>query len=86
VNAVEELRECLCPWCIADGTAAARFEASFTDIYDVPDGVGADVIEIIMTRTPGFSGWQQEHWMFHCEAPGAEGPPRCARGAAARAR
>ena len=18
------------------------------------------------TRTPGFSGWQQEHWLYHC--------------------
>ena len=30
----------LCPWCIADGTAAERFEAEFTDVgVDVPDGV-----------------------------------------------
>ncbi len=67
VYAVEELDECLCPWCIADGTAAARFGADFTDVIDVPDGVGADVVETITTRTPGFTGWQQEHWMFHCE-------------------
>jgi len=67
VYAVEELDECLCPWCIADGTAAARFDADFTDVLDVPEGVGADVVETITTRTPGFTGWQQEHWMFHCE-------------------
>ncbi len=26
----------------------------------------ADVVETITMRTPGFSGWQQERWMFHC--------------------
>jgi uncharacterized protein CbrC (UPF0167 family) len=23
-------------------------------------------MEIIAERTPGFSGWQQEHWLYHC--------------------
>ena len=32
----------------------------------MPDGVPAEVIETIATRTPGFSGWQQEHWLYHC--------------------
>lgn len=31
VYAEEALDEALCPWCIADGTAAARFGASFVD-------------------------------------------------------
>lgn len=66
VYAVEELDESLCPWCIADGSAAERFGADYTDLLNLPEGVPAEVIEQVTTRTPGFSGWQQEHWMFHC--------------------
>ena len=31
VYAEEELNEALCPWCIADGSAAGRFQANFVD-------------------------------------------------------
>ena len=66
VYAVDELQESLCPWCIADGSAGARFEAMFTDDIAVPEDVPAEVVGIVTTRTPGFSGWQQEHWLYHC--------------------
>jgi len=67
VYAAEELDEALCPWCIADGTAAAKFDAEFTDTgWGVPDDVPREVTEQIARRTPGFSGWQQEHWLYHC--------------------
>ncbi len=63
----EELADGLCPWCIADGTAAARFGAHFTDVgWGVPGDVPQPVIEEIATRTPGFMGWQSEHWLYHC--------------------
>jgi uncharacterized protein CbrC (UPF0167 family) len=65
VYATDEI-EPLCPWCIADGSAAARFDASFTDVAELPDDVPAEAIVRVMRRTPGFSGWQQEHWLFHC--------------------
>ena len=64
VYAVDDV-EALCPWCIADGSAAARFEATFTDAF-APDGVDPSVVDEICLRTPGFSGWQQEEWLFHC--------------------
>lgn len=66
VFAVEELIDSLCPWCIADGSAATRFDATFTDDMPVPDGVPVEVIETVTKRTPGFAGWQQEHWLYHC--------------------
>lgn len=66
VFAVEDLQDSLCPWCIADGSAARRFNASFTDDHPLPEGVPAEVVETVTTRTPGFSGWQQEHWLYHC--------------------
>ncbi len=71
VYADAALDDALCPWCIADGSAAARFGAEFVD----PEGVGdhgawepvppAVVVEVSQ-RTPGFSGWQQERWWTHC--------------------
>jgi uncharacterized protein CbrC (UPF0167 family) len=66
VYAVEEVEE-LCPWCIADGSAAEKFEAEFTDVgWGVPDDVPMDVLDEVSLRTPGFTGWQQEHWLYHC--------------------
>jgi uncharacterized protein len=67
VYAVEELDRCLCPWCIADGSAAEEFAAEFTDVgWGVPPEVPGAVLQEVSTRTPGFSGWQQEHWLYHC--------------------
>ncbi|WP_330305041.1 MULTISPECIES: CbrC family protein [unclassified Streptomyces] len=64
VYAVAGLSHALCPWCLADGSAAARYEAQFTEV----DGrVPADVVRTVEQRTPGFGGWQQERWLTHCE-------------------
>ena len=62
----------LCLRCIADGTAARSLalgdlHAEFTDVgWGVPDDVPDSVLEIVSQRTPGFRGWQQEHWLYHC--------------------
>ncbi len=71
VFAVEEYDNCICPWCIADGSAHERLDASFTDEVGVGGGGSWDVVpkrvvEEIAHRTPGFSGWQQEQWWTHC--------------------
>jgi uncharacterized protein CbrC (UPF0167 family) len=67
VYAVEDLDEALCPWCIADGSAAKRFDAEFTHVAaEQPDDVPDHVFEQIARRTPGFTGWQEEHWLYHC--------------------
>jgi uncharacterized protein CbrC (UPF0167 family) len=63
VFAAEELQGRLCPWCIADGSAAERFEAQFTDVLD---DVPMDRLLEITSRTPGFAAWQQERWLVHC--------------------
>lgn len=67
--AVDDLRDALCPWCVADGSAAARFDASFTDLgdTDLPADLPDHVVDEIVHRTPGFSAWQQERWLFHCD-------------------
>ncbi|MGQ0467864.1 MAG: CbrC family protein [Sporichthyaceae bacterium] len=65
VYAVEEI-ETLCPWCIADGSAASHLDATFTDDSAVPSGVSPEAVATVTRRTPGFSGWQQERWLYHC--------------------
>ncbi len=56
------------PWCIADGSAAARYEASFSDDYPLLDaGVAADIVTEVCERTPGYTSWQQERWLVCCE-------------------
>jgi uncharacterized protein CbrC (UPF0167 family) len=57
--------ELICPWCIADGSAHERYDAEFTDSEGLED-VPRDVVDEVTQRTPGFSGWQQEHWLSHC--------------------
>ena len=78
----DELDDQICPWCIADGSAAAKFDASFCEDTarlrqaGVPDAV----IEEVERRTPGFESWQGAAWLaccgdaceFHGDAPAAE--------------
>jgi uncharacterized protein CbrC (UPF0167 family) len=67
VYATTELDEKLCPWCIADGSAAAKLGASFSDPAPLQQaGVAQDVIDEVSLRTPGYSCWQQEEWLTHC--------------------
>jgi uncharacterized protein CbrC (UPF0167 family) len=71
VYAIGEYDKSICPWCIADGSAHQKFDASFTDEsgiggYGTWDPVPGAVVEEVAYRTPGFSGWQQEQWWSHC--------------------
>ena len=61
-----ELEDALCPWCIADGSAAKKFEANFTDPTCFPDDIPPATIAEIAYRTPGFSAWQSEKWLTCC--------------------
>jgi uncharacterized protein CbrC (UPF0167 family) len=70
VYAAEELEQALCPWCIADGSAAKLFDAVFVDPAGIGDGqvaVAERVVEEVSSRTPGFCGWQQERWLGCCD-------------------
>ena len=74
VYAEEELDRAFCPWCIADGSAAERFGAEFTDPAGVASGlwvpVPDEVVDEVCHRTPGFEGWQTERWWTHCRDAG----------------
>ncbi|MGH4031258.1 CbrC family protein [Actinomycetota bacterium Odt1-20B] len=61
----QEVDKSFCPWCIADGSAAERFEGEFSDAYGL-DGVSDETVHEVTRRTPGFSAWQDPHWLVHC--------------------
>ncbi|MFC9295801.1 CbrC family protein [Streptomyces sp. NPDC057011] len=65
VYAVEEPAGRICPWCIADGNAAARYEAHFSG-GAAGDDAPMEVLRAIAECTPGFTGWQDEQWLLHC--------------------
>ena len=67
VHAEDTLENKICPWCIADGSAAEKFEAVFTD----EEGIGADELgvetqEKLARRTPGFDGRKRGRWLACC--------------------
>jgi uncharacterized protein CbrC (UPF0167 family) len=71
VYAIEDYDDCICPWCIADGSAHEKLKASFHDEAGVGGGgewdeVGESVVDEVAHRTPGFTAWQQEQWWTHC--------------------
>jgi uncharacterized protein len=69
----------ICPWCIADGSAAQKWGASFiepTYLSAVALGqMSADALFELEFRTPSFLCVQQEHWLdHHGEASAYLGP------------
>lgn len=69
--AEKDLDESLCPWCIADGSAAAKFDATFVDATAFAADAPAAVVQEIAELTPGFNAWQQEQWPSCCGEPAA---------------
>jgi uncharacterized protein len=66
VYAEEPLDDALCPWCIADGSAAARFGASFVDDAAFDGALPAATLDELLQRTPGFASVQPETWPLCC--------------------
>ncbi|WP_295151672.1 CbrC family protein [uncultured Ruminococcus sp.] len=58
--------ECICPWCIADGSAANKFDGAFQDEYSCDEIDDDSKLDELIHRTPGYCGWQQEYWLAHC--------------------
>ena len=56
--------DCLCPECIADGSAAEKFAGEF--IQDAERVENAEATAELFTRTPGLMTWQGEHWLACC--------------------
>jgi uncharacterized protein CbrC (UPF0167 family) len=67
VYSEEELDDSLCPWCLADGSAHRKFDATFFDTEAFADGTPEAAIEEISERTPGYDSWQSGHWPCCCD-------------------
>jgi uncharacterized protein len=72
VYAIDDI-DALCPWCIADGSAAKKFDAEFIQNIEPPNGdftkpptLDAAIIDELTHRTPGYVSWQGEYWLTHC--------------------
>jgi uncharacterized protein len=62
----DDLDGALCPWCIADGKAHEKFDASFTDEAGFPDGIPREAVEEVAFRTPSFNSWREGRWLTCC--------------------
>ncbi|MBX3376186.1 MAG: CbrC family protein [Phycisphaeraceae bacterium] len=59
----------ICPWCIADGSASAKFDGTFQSAGIHPYGknlLSPEDVELVEKRTPGFVTWQDHGWMMCC--------------------
>jgi uncharacterized protein CbrC (UPF0167 family) len=68
----EDYVDCICPGCIADGSAHQKLAVEFTDPgavggYGQWQAVPQAVVEEIAFRTPAFLSWQQGQWYTCCE-------------------
>ena len=67
--------EMVCPWCIADGSAKIKWNAQFTDAvfqdsYGDHFELSADVVDQVLSRTPGPGGASHPvTWWVHCGEP-----------------
>jgi uncharacterized protein CbrC (UPF0167 family) len=66
-----DLESAICPWCIADGAAHSKFDATFVDEdaigdYGKWDEVSESVKREVAHQTPTFIGWQDIVWWTHC--------------------
>ncbi|SDH17583.1 hypothetical protein SAMN05216588_10378 [Pseudomonas flavescens] len=69
----------LCPWCVADGSAAQRWQGQFNDDLSIegcqPDPAAPSasldlaLLDEVCERTPGYLAWQQGAWLLHCGQP-----------------
>ncbi len=66
VYSIFDLDESICPWCIADGSAAEKFDATFNN-SGLESNISNEIIEQISKRTPGYECWQTYIWLFHCD-------------------
>ncbi|MCL2744767.1 MAG: CbrC family protein [Planctomycetaceae bacterium] len=66
--AVEDV-ENICPWCIANGEAAKKYDGSFQDDYCIESEISKYELHELIHLTPGYQGWQQERWLVHCGSP-----------------
>lgn len=56
----------ICLDCIANGEAARKYEACFTESDTDLQNISAELINELEYRTPGYISWQGNYWLSHC--------------------
>lgn len=65
--AAEDIHQ-ICPWCIADGSAAKKFDGAFSvDDSLISGKIAPSIIDEVCLRTPGYRSLQQDVWQHHCK-------------------
>ena len=66
----------ICPWCIANGKAAEKYDGEFNDYCGIEGSsaesastIPKELLLEVSTKTPSYFSWQQEEWMSHCNEP-----------------
>ncbi|MDM5154669.1 CbrC family protein [Bacillus sp. DX1.1] len=62
----EEETENICPWCIADGSAAKKFDGEFNYDGEHMKVHNEAYTDELFYRTPGYFSWQESYWLNHC--------------------
>ncbi len=68
---IELAGNCICPWCIKDGSASRKLKVTFNDSFTTSsDNLGQNlpnhIREEVEYRTPGYYAWQEATWFYHC--------------------
>ena len=59
--------ENLCPFCIANGLAAEKFDAEFVQDAECQGELDPEKDQLLFCQTPGYSSWQGENWLSCCQ-------------------
>ncbi|MDF2700996.1 MAG: hypothetical protein K0Q49_2560 [Haloplasmataceae bacterium] len=62
---IDEVED-ICPWCIASGEAAKKYDGEFVDINSCEVVDNKEFLDELIYQTPSYIGWQQEQWVSHC--------------------
>lgn len=57
----------ICPWCIANGKAAEKYDLTFIDEDEIEKVNDDFLTEELTKRTPGFFFPQEDAWPSHCD-------------------
>lgn len=63
----EDIEEKICVWCLADGSAAKKFDAEFAGELDSSPNISPHAMKEFTERTPGYICWQDPVWLTHCD-------------------
>lgn len=64
--AIEEVED-ICPWCIADGSAAKKYDGMFNDDTGCENVSNKEYLFELLYRTPSYAALQTEQWLSHCD-------------------